>query len=92
VADSGHKACAKDHGNPQVLGIDGAAVVGLNDEHATVSIPADAKVSVGDRIRLRPSHVDPTMNLHDVVYAIDGDTVVGVWPIEARGYARLTHD
>lgn len=87
VADCGHKACSKDHGVPQLLGIDGAVVVGLNDEHATVSIPGDARVSVGDRIRIRPSHVDPTMSLHDVVYAVDGDIVVGVWPI-ARGYGN----
>jgi len=26
------------------------------------------------------------MNLHDVVYAIDGDRVVDIWPIAARGY------
>jgi D-serine deaminase-like pyridoxal phosphate-dependent protein len=42
---------------------------------------------IGDRIQLLPSHIDPTMNLHDVVYALDGDIVVGVWPIAARGYA-----
>ena len=39
-----------------------------------------------DRIELLPSHIDPTMNLHDVVYALEGDSVVGVWPIAARGY------
>lgn len=88
VADCGHKACSKDHGNPTVLGIEGAVVAGLNDEHATVGIPAHSTVSVGDRIRICPSHVDPTMNLHDVVYAVDGDSVVGVWPVAARGYAE----
>ncbi len=30
------------------------------------------------------------MNLHDVVYALDGDNVVGVWPIAARGYGART--
>ena len=39
-----------------------------------------------DRVRLRPSHTDPTVNLHDVFYAIEGDRVVDVWPIAARGY------
>lgn len=86
VLDCGHKACAKDHGHPLVMGIEGAVVVGLNDEHATVTIPAAATVVVGDRVVLRPSHIDPTMNLHDAVYALDGDDVVGVWPV-ARGYA-----
>jgi D-serine deaminase-like pyridoxal phosphate-dependent protein len=45
-------------------------------------------VAIGDRIQLLPSHIDPTMNLHDVLYALDGDIVVGVWPIAARGYER----
>ena len=86
VADSGHKACAKDHGNPSIKGIPGASVLTLNDEHATLALPPGCSVNVGDRIALLPSHIDPTMNLHDVVYALEGDSVVGVWPIAARGY------
>lgn len=86
VADSGHKACTKDHGNPSVRDLQGASVVALNDEHAVIAIPHDCTLKVGDRIQLLPSHVDPTMNLHDVVYAVDGDSVVGMWPIAARGY------
>ena len=86
VADCGHKSMTKDHGLPTVRGLDGAAVVSLNDEHATITIPPDSRVAIGDRVFLRPSHTDPTMNLHDVVYAIDGERVVGVWPIAARGY------
>jgi D-serine deaminase-like pyridoxal phosphate-dependent protein len=87
VADSGHKACAKDHGNPSVKAIPGASVLTLNDEHATIAVPAECALKIGDRIELLPSHIDPTMNLHDMVYALEGDIVVGVWPIAARGYA-----
>jgi D-serine deaminase-like pyridoxal phosphate-dependent protein len=86
VADSGHKSCTKDHGHPSVKDIPGAAVLTLNDEHATIALPPGCAVAIGDRIQLLPSHIDPTMNLHDVVYAFDGDTVVGAWPIAARGY------
>ncbi len=86
VADCGHKAMTKDHGLPDVRGIDGASVVALNDEHATIALPADASLAVGDRVYLRPSHTDPTINLHDVLYVIDGDRVVDVWPVAARGY------
>ena len=86
VADCGHKTMSKDHGLPGVKGIAGATVTSLNDEHAIISLSADATVRVGDRIELLPSHIDPTVNLHDVFYAVDGDEVVGVWPIEARGY------
>jgi D-serine deaminase-like pyridoxal phosphate-dependent protein len=86
VADCGHKSMTKDHGLPTVRGVEGASVVSLNDEHATITIPSDSKVAIGDRVFLRPSHTDPTINLHDVFYALEGEKVVGVWPIAARGY------
>jgi D-serine deaminase-like pyridoxal phosphate-dependent protein len=85
VADCGHKSCTKDHGHPDVKDIAGARVTALNDEHAVISLPIDSNVQIGDRVFLIPSHTDPTLNLHDVVYAVDGETVIGVWPVE-RGY------
>ena len=88
VADSGHKSCAKDHGNPSVKDIPGASVLALNDEHATIALPPECGLTVGDRLQLLPSHIDPTMNLHDAVYAVDGDRVIGVWPISARGHGN----
>jgi len=88
VADCGHKACSKDHGLPTVVGVSGATVLGLNDEHVTIQVPKACTLAVGDRITLRPSHVDPTMNLHDGVYAVEGDQVLGVWSVAARGYAH----
>jgi len=86
VADCGHKSATKDHGNPVVVGIEGARVTAFNDEHATIEVPAATALAVGDRLRIRPSHTDPTVNLHDVFYVLDGDRVVDAWPIEARGY------
>jgi D-serine deaminase-like pyridoxal phosphate-dependent protein len=88
VTDSGHKACTQDHGNPGVRDVAGASVLFLSDEHATISMPADSQVKVGDRIQLWPSHIDPTVNLHDVFYVLDGEAVVDTWPITARGYSE----
>jgi len=88
VADCGHKAMTKDHGNPLVKGIDGATVTALNDEHATIAVPPSCPLAIGDRVQLIPSHTDPTVNLHDALYAVDGDRVVDVWPIAARGYSE----
>jgi D-serine deaminase-like pyridoxal phosphate-dependent protein len=87
-ADCGHKSCSQDHGMPDVRNISGATVRFLADEHATIVVPEDSALKVGDRIQMVPSHIDPTINLHDVFYALEGDTVVGRWPIEARGYAE----
>ncbi len=88
VIDAGHKACTKDHGHPTVRGMADAKVLALNDEHTIVALPPGSTVRIGDRLALIPSHIDPTMNLHDVIYGLDGDNVVGVWPIAARGYRR----
>jgi len=38
-------------------------------------------------VQLVPSHTDPTVNLHDVFYVVEGDRVIDIWPIE-RGYAE----
>ena len=87
VADCGHKSMTKDHGLPLVRDVPGAEVVALNDEHATLKVPANSMLSIGDRIELVPSHVDPTINLHDVIYGVQGGQVIGTWPV-ARGYAE----
>ena len=86
VVDCGHKSMTKDHGLPSPRDLDGATVVSLNDEHATLRVPHDSRVQIGDHVFMRPSHTDPTINLHDAFYAIEGDRVVDVWPIVARGY------
>lgn len=88
ATDTGLKACAVDHGNPSVKGVDGANVLFLSDEHATVALPVDSTLRPGDQLELWPSHIDPTINLHDVLYVLEGDDVVDVWPVAARGYAE----
>jgi D-serine deaminase-like pyridoxal phosphate-dependent protein len=80
--------CGHDHGMPDVRDVPGATVTFLADEHAIIAVSPDSELKVGDRVQLVPSHIDPTINLHDVFYALEGDTVVGRWPIEARGYAE----
>jgi D-serine deaminase-like pyridoxal phosphate-dependent protein len=87
VTDCGHKTMTMDHGLPLVKGLPGASVAALNDEHAIVTVPLDCELVVGDRLELLPSHIDPTINLHDAIFAMDGDSLVSVWPIVARGYA-----
>jgi len=86
ATDGGLKAATVDHGNPEVKGIEGASVLFLSDEHATIALPPDSAIAPGDRIELWPSHIDPTINQHDVLFAVEGDEVVDVWPIAARGY------
>lgn len=86
VLDAGLKALAVDHGNPELHEGAPASVMFLSDEHATLAVLDGFAERPGDRVWLRPSHVDPTMNLHDHVYAISGDDVLDVWAVEGRGY------
>lgn len=87
AADAGLKAMASDHGMPGI-DLDGASVLFLSDEHCTISVPAGSSIRPGDRIELLPPHIDPTINMHDVLYAVEGNDVVDIWPVSGRGYAE----
>jgi D-serine deaminase-like pyridoxal phosphate-dependent protein len=84
VLDAGLKAIATDHGPPT---IDGATVWFCSDEHTTFA-PGDGGElpAVGDRLTLRPGHVDPTVALHDRLHVTRGDEVVDTWDVDLRGW------
>ncbi len=84
VADAGLKALATDHGPPT---IEGAAVWFCSDEHTTFA-PAEGGTlpAVGDRVRLRPGHVDPTIALHQRLHVVRGDEVLDTWAVDLRGW------
>ena len=88
VLDGGLKALATDHGNPKLPDGVAAKVFYLADEHTVLAVEDGFAWAPGDRMWLRPSHVDPTVNLYDQLYAFRGDEVVDVWPVEARGYPK----
>lgn len=79
VADGGAKALAMDHGLPE---LPGATVLRCADEHITFR-PGSA-VAVGDKLRVIPAHVDPTMAKHEHAYLVHGDEVIAVWQIDMR--------
>jgi D-serine deaminase-like pyridoxal phosphate-dependent protein len=86
VLDGGLKALAVDHGNPALVDGTPAKVFYLADEHTVLVTESAFAGRPGERMWVRPSHVDPTVNLHDRLYAYRDDEVVHVWPVEARGY------
>jgi D-serine deaminase-like pyridoxal phosphate-dependent protein len=81
VADCGLKALSMDHGPPT---IDGAKVWFCSDEHITFA--PEARLRVGDRIKVIPAHVDPTVAVHDRLHVVAGDEVVDIWPVDMRGW------
>jgi D-threonine aldolase len=85
VADCGLKALGMDHGNPSLA--DGSAVWFCSDEHLTFSPPEGGRLpAVGDRIRVVPAHVDPTVAYHQALYLVEGDDVVDRWEVDLRGW------
>ena len=81
VGDSGLKSFGMDHGNPNVAR---GKTWFLSDEHITFA--PEAPVEVGERIRVIPGHIDPTVAYHEAIHVVDGDDVVESWPVDLRGW------
>jgi D-serine deaminase-like pyridoxal phosphate-dependent protein len=81
VADCGLKALGMDHGNPT---IEGADVWFCSDEHVVFAPEIPPKV--GNRIRVLPAHVDPTVAYHQRLFVVDGEDVLDQWEINLRGW------
>jgi D-threonine aldolase len=82
VADVGLKSLGMDHGKPS---IDGHSVWFCSDEHITFAPRADATLpSIGDLVRVRPAHVDPTVARHEAFQVVRGHEKVDEWPIDLR--------
>ena len=95
VADCGLKALGMDHGNPSIAGwgagggrqMSSARVWFCSDEHVTFAPEPGTKVAVGDRVRVIPAHVDPTMAYHSEVHVVTaGEGLAASWPIDMRGW------
>jgi D-serine deaminase-like pyridoxal phosphate-dependent protein len=85
VADCGLKALGMDHGNPSLA--DGGVVWFCSDEHITFSAADGASgYRVGQRIRVLPAHVDPTVAYHEVMHLVEGEDVVESWAVDLRGW------
>ena len=81
VADVGLKALGMDHGNPEV---ESGKVWFCSDEHLTFA--PTTPVRVGEKVKVTPAHVDPTMALHEAAWICSGEEVVDRWSIDLRGW------
>ena len=81
VADCGLKALGLDHGNPSV---ERAEVWYCSDEHLVLA--TQQALRVGDRIRVLPAHIDPTVAYHAHLHLADGEDVVERWDVDLRGW------
>lgn len=86
VVDAGLKSMAFDSGMPGVAGMESVQYAGPSDEHGNLNLSeSNAKLSLGDKLRLIPGHCDPTVNLYDWFVCVRKERVECLWPIVARG-------
>jgi D-serine deaminase-like pyridoxal phosphate-dependent protein len=87
TVDAGTKSFATDSGAPVVArGIDGPAHYAFfGDEHGKLIVDAEHRPTLGAHIEFVSPHCDPTVNLYDRYHVVEGDVLVDIWPIEARG-------
>lgn len=87
VIDAGLKTLSNDSGDARVIDPVGWTYEHAGDEHGILRPESSTPraLRVGDRVTLIPSHIDTTVNLHDVLHVSRSGEVVGQWAVAARG-------
>ena len=93
VLDAGLKALSVDAGLPSLWDVPGVTFTGASDELGKLEIDntvagGNRVLKLGDKVKVVPGHVDPTVNLHDWYVGIRNGRVECLWPITARGMLR----
>jgi D-serine deaminase-like pyridoxal phosphate-dependent protein len=89
--DAGYKSLSTDGGVAVVRrGAPGTAFFAfMGDEHAALISPGiGTQLAPGDPVSLTVPHCDPTVNLYDSYHVVQGETLIDIWPVSARGRAR----
>lgn len=85
VVDAGLKALATDSGFPTARDHPQISYANPSDEHGVLRAADGRLPGVGSRIHLIPGHCDPTIALHERIYAARRGIVEEIWPTLARG-------
>jgi 3-hydroxy-D-aspartate aldolase len=88
TCDAGLKSFATEGPKPEIArgAPAGSTYTWFGDEHGKLILPAGApRPEIGHKIECVTPHDDPTVNLHDFYHVVRGDTLVDIWPVDARG-------
>jgi D-serine deaminase-like pyridoxal phosphate-dependent protein len=82
--DAGVKAFSTDRGyGPEAPSLPGSTYRWGGDEFGYLDLDEPGRrPKLGDRIEFIPPHCDPTVNLHDAIYACRGELVEAIWPVK----------
>ena len=84
IFDAGRKSVGIDFVSPPIQGY-GYEARYFAEEHALFDTDPGFTADLGDRARLICGYAPTTVNLHDVMFAVQGDRVAEVWPVFPRG-------
>jgi D-serine deaminase-like pyridoxal phosphate-dependent protein len=94
TCDAGHKAVSADAGIPTctVIGHPNLVPLKPSEEHLPIEVKNgafenDGRPEIGEALYLVPRHVCPTVNNFDDALIVQGNRVVGVERVTARGHA-----
>lgn len=88
IVNAGYKSFATEGGPPVVASpkLSQTSYKLMGDEHGGVTYDArEGKLAIGDVVEFLTPHCDPTINLYDRYHCVRGDTLVEIWPVDARG-------
>ena len=90
VLDAGYKALSNDAGPALLLDKRGWTYTYGGDEHGIIKGGGSevATMTLGEKVRIQPSHCDTTINLYDRYHVIRGDVLVAIWPVAGRGKSQ----
>jgi D-serine deaminase-like pyridoxal phosphate-dependent protein len=60
----------------------------FGDEHGLLMRPEGAAVARGERVELVVPHIDPTLDKYDVIHVVQGEVLVDILPVQARGASQ----
>jgi len=88
VVNAGYKSFATEGGMPIVVSprLTKPVYKLMGDEHGGIQYDAaGTSLKIGDTVEFMTPHCDPTINLYDCYHCVRGDTLVEIWPVDARG-------
>ena len=87
LLDCGTKVLAMDLGKPALVK-PGAKIRAVHEEHTLLDVEDNNLLPLGEPVEMIVGYCGGTVNANDVYYVVEGDEVVDVWPILARGPGR----
>lgn len=90
TTDAGLKSFATDAGVPRIVGgaPEGTRYRFRGDEQGGLDLGPGHALEPGAVITCAVPHCDPTVNLYDHYHVVRGDTLIDIWPIDARGRSQ----